>query len=125
MKIKKFKDILAWKKARELNKMIYTITQKKSFSKDYTMIDQIRRASISIASNIAEGFGRQTDKEFIQFLYIAKGSISEVQSQLYLSLDLGYIGKDEFKTVFDSSIECEKIINGFITYLKRTNNPND
>jgi len=113
VKIKRFEDILAWQKARELNKMIYTITQKKSFSKDYTMIDQIRRASISIASNIAEGFGRQTDKEFIQFLYIAKGSISEVQCQLYLSLDLGYIDKDEFKTVFDS-IECEKIINGFI-----------
>jgi four helix bundle protein len=123
VKIKRFEDILAWQKARELNKMIYTITQKKSFSKDYTMIDQIRRVSMSIASNITEGFGRQTDKEFIQFLYIAKGFISEVQSQLYLSLDLGYIGKDEFKAVFDSSIECEKIINGLIRYLKRTNNP--
>jgi four helix bundle protein len=122
MKIKRFEDILAWQKARELNRLIYTITQKRDFSKDFSLKDQIRRASISIVSNIAEGFTRQTDKEFIQFLYIAKGSIGEFQSQLYLSLDLNYISKSEFDNIFNLSIECEKVINGFINYLKRTKN---
>jgi len=72
-KVKKFEDVIAWQKARELVKMVYEMTRKGDFARDFSLKDQIRRAAVSIMSNIAEGFPRQTDKEFIQFLYIAKG----------------------------------------------------
>ena len=76
--IRRFEDIEAWKKGRELAKDIYTVTGKGEFARDYALKDQIRKASVSIVSNIAEGFSRQTDQEFVQFLHIAKGSTSEV-----------------------------------------------
>jgi len=89
--IKRFEDIKAWQKARALVRDIYEVTSKGNFAKDYSLKDQIRRASISVMRNIAEGFSRQTDREFIQFLHVAKGSTSEVRSQLYVALDLKYI----------------------------------
>ena len=92
-----FEEILSWQKARELNKAIYSITDKNtSFSKDFGLRDQIRRSSISISSNIAEGFERQTAKEFIRFLYIAKASAGEFRSQTYLAFDLDYLNEDNF-----------------------------
>lgn len=118
MKIKKLEDIIAWQKARELVKEIYHATKQGKFSKDFALANQIRSASISVASNIAEGFGRQTDKEFIQFLYIAKGSVAEVQCQLYLALDLGYIDGKMFEKVFKIASEVGKLISGFISYLR-------
>jgi four helix bundle protein len=118
--IERFEDIEAWKKARKLARKVYKITGSGEFAKDWTLKDQVRRASISIMSNIAEGYGRKTDKEFIQFLYIAMGSIFELQSQIYMALDLSYMSKEEFNDVFTTANEVAKLIGGFIKYLKKT-----
>ena len=117
-KIEKFEEIQAWQKARQLVKRIYQVTSEGDFAQDYSLKDQIRRASVSIISNIAEGFSRQTDKEFIQYLHVAKGSVSEVQSQLYVALDLEYISKDGFKELYELSQETIRLISGFVRYLK-------
>ena len=117
-KIEKFEEIQAWQKARELVRSIYEITSKEDFARDYSLKDQIRRASISVMSNIAEGFSRQTDKEFIQFLHVAKGSASEAQSQLYVALDLKYISQATFKELYELSEETIRLISGFVRYLK-------
>ncbi len=116
--IKRYEDIQAWQKARELVKVIYQITSKGDFARDFGLRDQIRRASVSTMSNIAEGFCRQTDKEFIQFLYIAKGSASEMQSQLYVALDLGYLSESSFEEIYGITEETLKLISGFVKYLK-------
>lgn len=116
--ITRFEDIEAWKKARELVKGVYQATNRRAFSQDYGLRDQIRRASVSIVSNIAEGFSRQTDREFIQFLYMAKGSVSEVQSQLYVASDLDYLEKEEFSKLYNDADEVARLISGFIRYLK-------
>lgn len=123
MKIARVEDIQAWQKARQLITEVYKVTtENERFSKDFGLKEQIRRASVSIMSNIAEGFSRQTNKEFIQFLYVARGSASEVQSQLYVALDLKYISEIEFKRVYELSEEVIKLISGFIRYLKRKTN---
>jgi len=97
-KFSSFEDIISWQKARELNKEIYHITNNENkFSKDFGLRDQIRRSSISISSNIAEGFERETTKEFVRFLYIVKASAGEFRSQLYLAFDLKYINDNQFK----------------------------
>ena len=116
--IKSFEDLIAWQKARTLNVLIYKISEQGLFGKDYALKDQIRRASISIMSNIAEGFERNGNKEFIQFLSVAKASNAEVRSQLFIALDLKYIDKEKFDEVHKLSVEVGKIINGFIEYLK-------
>ncbi len=90
-KIEKFEDILAWQKARELTQLVYRASRKGEFAKDFALRDQIRRAVISITSNIAEGFERGGTKEFVQFLGHAKGSCGEVRSQLYIALDEAYL----------------------------------
>jgi len=89
MKIKKFEDLESWKKARTLTNEVYKATTAGNFVRDFALKDQIRRASISILSNIAEGFERGGDKEFLQFLAVAKGSCGEVRAQLYIALDQG------------------------------------
>ena len=116
---KGFEQIISWQKARELNKEIYAITQKTNFNKDYGLRNQIRRASISISSNIAEGYGRKTDKEFIYFLNIAQASCYEVKSQLYLALDILYITEAEFQNVFSICDEISKTIFGLIKHLEK------
>lgn len=95
-----FEQIVSWKKARELNKEVYRLTKDSKFSKDFALRDQIRRASISISSNIAEGFGRKSNKEFIYFLNVVQASCYEVKSQLYLALDIEYITESEFSDSF-------------------------
>lgn len=117
-KVKRFEDVIAWQKARELVKMVYEMTREGDFARDFSLKEQIRRAAVSIMSNIAEGFSRQTDKEFIQFLYIAKGSVSETQSQLYVARDLGYIEIEEFNRVYETASEIARLITGFIRYLQ-------
>jgi four helix bundle protein len=117
--IKRFEDIKAWQKARDLTKRVYDITCNGDFAKDYGLRDQIRRATVSIMSNIAEGYSRQTDKEFVQFLHIALGSVAEVQSQLYVAQDLGYISSGQFKEIHALSEETAKLVNGFIKYLRK------
>jgi four helix bundle protein len=116
-KFKSFEEINSWQKARQFNKRIYEITDTQNFKRDFDLVRQIRRASISISSNIAEGFERNTDKEFIQFLYIAKASAAEVRSQLYLAFDLNYIEKMEFEELFNDVSDISKLISGFIKYL--------
>lgn len=93
---KKLEDIQVWQKARELTRKIYEVTANGKFAQDYGLKGQIQRASVSIMANIAEGFGRRSDKEFANFLNIAHGSVSEVQSHLYVALDLSYIGTASF-----------------------------
>ena len=119
-KIEKFEDIQAWQKARELVSSIYEITARGDFAKDYSLKEQIRRAAVSIMSNIAEDFSRQTDKEFAQFLHVAKGSLAEVESQLYVALDLKYISEVAFRELYELSEETIRLISGFIKYLRKT-----
>ena len=90
-KIEKFEDIEAWQKARGLSKAVYAVTGDGTFARDFGLRDQIRRAAVSVMSNIAEGFDRGGNRELTQFLYIAKGSAAEVQAQLYVALDAGYL----------------------------------
>jgi len=121
MKIETFEDIDAWQKARDLVNKIYEITGKGDFQEDYSLKDQIRRASVSVISNIAEGFDRQSDQEFIRFLYMAKGSVSEVQTQLYIAKDQNYITSEEFNVLYEKVEEISRLIGGLIRYLKKDN----
>ena len=118
MKIIKFEDIEAWKEARVLTKMVYKITKKNAFAKDFGLKDQIRRAAVSIMSNIAEGFTSHSKASFIKFLIYARSSSSEVKSQLYVALDQGYIKQEEFNKTYEQSSKTARLINGFIKYLK-------
>ena len=121
MKIKNFEDIMAWKKARKIVNKIYNITDDRSWEHDYALKDQIERASISIMSNIAEGFERETTKEFIRFLYMSRGSVGEVKSLIYILLDRNIIKGNSFKELHNELSEIGKILNGFIAYLKNRN----
>lgn len=111
-KIQKFEDLIAWQKARELTKASYQLTSNGLFSKDFGFRDQIRRAVVSVMSNIAEGFERGSMNEFHQFLVIAKASCAEVRSQLYVALDAGYINEPAFQTLNQQATEVSKIIGG-------------
>ena len=119
-KFKSFEEITSWQKSRLFNKRIYEITENISFKRDFDLVRQIRRASISISSNIAEGFERNTDKEFVYFLYVSKASAGEVRSQLYLALDLNYISKIEFDELYLNVSDISKLISGFIKYLENS-----
>ena len=120
-KINFFEEIIAWQKARELNADIYLLTNRnENFSKDFGLREQIRRSSISISSNIAEGFERETTKEFIRLLYIAKASAGEFRSQLYLAFDLNYISKENFEELKIKVNDISKLISGLIKYLNTT-----
>ena len=116
-KFSSFEEINSWQKSRIFNKRIYQITENQNFKKDFDFVRQIRRASISISSNIAEGFEKNTDKEFIYFLYVAKASAGEVRSQIYLAFDLQYITKLEFEELLESVTEISRLVSGFIKYL--------
>jgi len=118
MKIDRFEDIKAWQEARTLVKIVYEAAKaNKGFSVDYKFREQIQSAAVSIMSNIAEGFSRRSTKEFAQFLFIAKGSAAEVQSQLYVALDQSYISQERFNELYLKSDEVSRLISGFIRYL--------
>jgi four helix bundle protein len=119
-KIERFEDIEAWKQAREITKLVYKISSEAEFSRDFALVNQIRRAVISILSNIAEGFERNGDKEFIQFLTIAKGSCGEVRAQLYVALDQKYVDEAMFVAIESKLIETSRMISGLIKYLKQS-----
>lgn len=124
-KIGRFEDIVAWQKAMQLTDLIYTVTGKEKFSKDFGLKDQIRRASVSVVSNIAEGFERESNNQFIYFLVIAKGSAGELRTQLYIARSQNYITETEFKKLNDMVLEVSKTISGFVSYLRtRKNNTN-
>ena len=116
--ILRFEDIDGWKMARELTKDVYSITANGSFAHDYGLRDQIRRAAVSVMSNIAEGFERDGNKEFCNFLSIAKGSVAEVRSQLYVALDQGYISESEFQTIYVKANDNGRVIAGLMKYLR-------
>lgn len=117
---KTFVEIEAWQKARVLTRRVYSETDSGRFSKDFALKDQIRRASISIMSNIAEGFDRAGRKEFIQFLSIAKGSAGEVKSHLFVALDQEYLTKESFQELYDLADQTSKMISGLISYLQKS-----
>jgi four helix bundle protein len=117
--IKNFEDLSCWKKARELAGYVYELTHKEKFVRDFGLRDQIQRAAGSIMHNIAEGFESGYDPEFIRFLKMARRSAAEVQSELYLALDAGYITEDECKKAYVLAVESKKLINAFITYLSK------
>ena len=118
--IERFEDLEAWKLARELTSRVYTCSGAGNFGRDFALRDQIRRASISIVSNIAEGFERDGDKEFIQFLSMAKGSCGEVRAQLYLALDQQYISETLFQELTTKAIQLSRVISGLIRYLRQS-----
>lgn len=115
-----FEDLEIWKMAREFYKDMFRITNYESFSKDYKLIGQIKGSSGSIMDNIAEGFERSGNKEFIQFLYFSKGSCGETRSQLYRALDSTYITEDEFILLKEKAIQLSKSISSLITYLRNS-----
>ena len=119
-KFERFEDVDAWKKARELVNAVYRITSAGEFARDYGLKDQMRRASVSVLSNIAEGFERGGNKEFCQFLATAKGSCGEVRAQLYVALDQHYITNEQFETVAQQATEISRIVSGLIKYLQQS-----
>lgn len=120
MKIGRFEDLNAWKESRKLRKLVSDFTRTSQISKDYVFNNQIRSASLSVMSNIAEGFEATTDKEFANFLGFARRSCGEVRSQLYAALDDGYINRDDFSFISSQAISTGKLITGLISYLRKT-----
>lgn len=116
--IKSFEELPVWKDARKFANKIYNLTKKFPKEENYGLTSQITRATVSIGSNIAEGFDRYSKKDFIRFLIIARGSISEVQNNFYIALDLKYINQNDFKETYALSKDLGKQINGFIKYLR-------
>ena len=120
MKIERFEDLEIWQEARELCKFVFSITLSDAFKKDFKFRDQIRASSGSIMDNIAEGFERGGNKEFMQFLYIAKGSCGETRSQSYRALDFQYLSNEESDLLLEKTTNLSKRISSFITYLKNS-----
>ncbi|MBE0650609.1 MAG: four helix bundle protein [Bacteroidales bacterium] len=121
MKVERFEELEIWQIARELSKNIKVLSTDNSFEKDFRFRDQIRAAAGSIMDNIAEGFERGGNKEFLQFLYIAKGSCGEVRSQNYRALDFGYVTQDQHEQINNQVIQLNVKINNLIQYLKNSN----
>ena len=120
MKIERFEDIRAWQQARELSNLVYDLTGKSDFTRDFRLRDQIQGAAGSIMHNIAEGFDDGSDAEFIHFLKYARHSASEVQSEIYLALDRKYISAEDFQRIYDTATTTKKSINAFIAYLRKS-----
>ncbi len=114
---KTFKDLNVWVSARKLCVEVYSLTQTFPSFEQFGLTNQLRRASVSIVSNIAEGYGRQYKKETIQFLYTSKGSINEVEAQLLIACDLKFVNEEDLKNVFQTIEETRKQIIGYIKYL--------
>ena len=113
-----FEDLNVWQEARRLVDVIYSASKVRAFNQDFCLRDQIRRAAVSTMSNIAEGFGRGSRKEFVQFLNIAKGSNGEVRSQLYVALDQKYITETDYAALHESAVMLSKKLSAFIRYLE-------
>jgi four helix bundle protein len=122
-KVNRFEELDVWQNAKKLAVLVYRFTQNERFSKDFGLKEQIRRASVSIVSNIAEGFESQTQSTFIDYLGRAKASAGEVRAQLYLALDFEYLTKPEFDEAYELGLTCSKQLTRFIQYLRTQ--PND
>ena len=118
-KIERFEDLEIWQLSKNLANQIYDSTVTGKFSQDYVLRDQVRRAAVSIISNIAEGFERGGNKEFVQFLYIAKASCGEVRAQMTFAKDRDYISQTDFELVHKNLVSLSNQISGFIKYLRK------
>lgn len=118
--IRRFEDLEIWQLSRKVADNVYQLTLKNNFKKDFSLIDQIRRSSGSVMDNIAEGFERDGKREFIQFLSYSKGSAGETRSQLYRSLDRGYMTKEDFDTLLKEVVTLSVKIQNMISYLKKS-----
>lgn len=116
----KFEDLIAWQKAREINKRIHLITSRPEFAREFKFKDQINRSSGSVMDNIAEGFGRKGNTEFRNFLTIANGSLMELKSQMYRAHDMNLINAEELSELVDMISEVARIMHGLILHLNRT-----
>ena len=117
-KIRSFTDLKAWRKGHELVVSVYKITDKFPARETYSLTDQMRRAASSITSNIAEGFGRQTYKEKVQFFYQAKGSLTELKNQILIAKDVGYMKKEDFKVLVELANATDQLLQGLIKKTK-------
>ena len=115
----RFEDLDAWKVARELTNLIYVLGRESGFSKDFGFKDQIQRAAVSTMNNIAEGFERGSNKDFVKFLFIARGSVGEVRSMLYLALDQKYITEEQFKEAYNLCVRASRLCWGLIKHLQK------
>lgn len=115
---KRFEDFEVWQFARSLVKEVYLLTDQRTIRKYYSLTDQIQRAALSVMNNIAEGYERQSSKEFVFMLNVAKGSIGEVRSILYAMLDISLIDEKTFQTLYEKTLTISKSLAGFISYLK-------
>ena len=116
--IVRFEDIEAWQTARDLTRLVYELTNEGTFARDFGLRDQMRRAAVSVMSNIAEGFESRTSRLFVEYLGRAKASAGEVRAQAYVALDVGYIDQSEFERLFDLADKSSRQISRFITYLE-------
>ena len=119
----KFEDILAWQKAREVTILIYRVSGTADFSMDFGLKDQIRRASVSVMANIAEGHWRRTSIEFANFLSLARGSVAKVQSHLHVARGLSYIEDQSFRELYDRLTEISKMLLSLARYLRQSHDP--
>jgi four helix bundle protein len=121
MRIERFEDLQCWQRAQELAVMIYEHFRD---LKDFSFKDQICRAAVSVSNNVAEGFDRGSNKDFLKFLYIARASNSEVKSMIYLAQKLNYTNQENFNKIINKCSEVGKTTNGFISYLIKTTQTN-
>ena len=119
--IKRFEEIKVWQEAKRLAVMVYAMTQQGTFAKDFGLRDQIQRAAVSVSSNIAEGFSRSGNREFVNFLWIAKGSVAEVQSQLHIAKEVGYVDDAHAHEIYECAEKCGVMIYKFIKSLQKSN----
>lgn len=117
--VKCFEEYECWKRARELTNAVYALTREGHAGRDYAFVDQIRRASISVMNNIAEGHERGSNKDFVKFLYIARGSAGEVRNMLYIGLDQAYLEASKFEELHDLAVQTSKACYGLISYLSK------
>ncbi len=120
MKIERFEDLETWQVARELTNAVYGLTKQDDIRRDFGFVDQIRRASVSIMNNVAEGFERGSNKDFAKFMFIARGSAGEVRSMLYVATDQGYISAEQFAGVHQLAVRCSQLCWGTIKHLQKT-----
>lgn len=119
-KIETFEDLRVWQKGIELVKQVYLLTKEGDLSKDFGLRDQLRRASVSIPTNIAEGFERYSRKEYVQFLNIAKGSAGEVRSLLRVALEVGYLDRSKYDELYNSAVELSRMLSNQIQALNNS-----
>ena len=117
-KLESYRDLEVWKQTKELVRLIYQVTKAFPKEEQFGLTNQLRRASVSIPSNIAEGCGRNHSKELIQFFFISRGSLYEVETQTIISFELGYSTKDQQNTILDNIRSCKRLLNGFISYFQ-------